>query len=79
MDSYLEKTDVDINSLLMSWGLMTGRYEDEVIRTTKLGKFNMLFVLSLFSFEAIKWIILMFYPEDSLIANYLGEFLQYFG
>ena len=78
MDSALEKTNIDINSLLISWGLMPGEYHNGMVKTTKFGLFNMSFAFLLFSYETIKWIILMFYPEDSQMANYLGEWVQYF-
>ena len=79
MDLALEKTNIDINSLLISWGLMPGEYHNGVIKTTKFGLFNMWFAFLLFSWESIKWIILMFYTENSQIAIYLGEWHQYYG
>ena len=79
MDSALEKTNIDINSLLMSWGLMPGEYRNGMMETTKFGLFNMWFAFLLFSWESIKWIILMFCTETDQIAIYLGEWHQYFG
>ena len=78
MDLAFEKTDIDINSLLISWGLMPGKLSDGIIKTTKFGRFNMSFAFLLFSYETIKWIILMFYPEESQMSNYFGEFGQWF-
>ena len=65
--------------MLINWGLMTGRYEDGVIKTTKFGLLKMVLLFTLYSYEGIKWNILMFYPEESQVACYFGEFLQYFG
>ena len=79
MESVLDKTNVDINSMLTNWGLMAGRYQDGVIKATKFGTINMWFSFTLFAFLTIKYTILMFCHEESLLANYLGEFLQYFG
>ena len=79
MDFSLDKLNLDINSMLINWGLMTGRYEDNVMKTTKFGQLNMAFIFTLYLYEGIKWNFLMFYPEESQVALYLGEFLQYFG
>ena len=79
MDLSLDKINLDVNSMLINWGLMTGRHQDGVIKTTKFGKLNMAFAFTLFTFEAIKFTILMFYPEESQMAIYLGEWAQYFG
>ena len=79
MESVLDKINVDINLMLVNGGLMKGRYEDDVIKTIKFGTINMWFSLTLFVFLSIKYTILMFCHEDSLLAIYLGEFMQYFG
>ena len=79
MEFVLDKTNVDINSMLTNWGLMAGRYQDGVIKATKFGIINMLFSFTLSAFHTIKWMILIFCDEESLLANYLGEFMQYFG
>ena len=79
MDLSLDKIDLNVSSMLINWGLMVGQYEDGVIRKTKFGQFNMAFAFTLFTFEAIKFTILMFCPEESQMAIYLGEFAQYFG
>ena len=78
MESVLDNTNVDINLILTKWGLMKGRYQDGVIKTTKFGTVSMWFSFALFAFLTIKWTILMFSDEESLLANYLGEFTQYF-
>ena len=75
----LDKINLDVNTMLINWGLILGRYQDGVMRTTKFGIMNMGFTFALFLFEAIKWMTLIFYDEDSKLAIYLGEFAQYFG
>ena len=79
MDLSFNKIDLDINSMLINWGLMVGQYEDGVIRKTKYGQLNMAFAFTLFTFEAIKFTILMFCSKESQMAIYFGEFIQYFG
>ena len=75
----LDKINLDVNTMLINWGLILGRYQDGVIRTTKFGQLNMTFAFILFLFEAIKWFILMFCSKESQMSNYLGEFTQYYG
>lgn len=79
METFIENTNLDINSWLINWGLMRGYYKDGVIRMTKFGLINQLFVILLFLFEFIKWIILIFLPGESQIAHYLGEFTPSLG
>ena len=76
---FLDKIDLNINQILIDCGLMYGIYEDGVIKTTKFGMLNMAFTFTVLAIHAIKWSILIFFHEDSQIAIYLGEFLQYFG
>ena len=49
----LDNINLDINSMLINWGLMNGRYQDGVIRTDKFGILNMAFAFVLFTFQAI--------------------------
>lgn len=49
----LDHINLDINSILINWGLMNGRYQDDVIRTDKFGILNMAFAFVLFTFQAI--------------------------
>ena len=79
MDSALEKTNIDINLMLINWGLMPGEYRNGVIKTTKFGLFNMWFAFLLFSYQIVKYIILMFHAEDSQVDFYFGKFAKYFG
>ena len=74
MEKLIEKTNLDINLWLINWGLMRGECHNGIIKTTKFGLINQLFATLLFSFELIKWIILIFNPAGSQMAHYLGEF-----
>lgn len=74
MKKIIENTNLDINLWLINWGLMRGEYHDGIIKTTKFGVLNQLFASLLFSFELIKWIILLYNPEDSQVTHYLGDF-----
>lgn len=67
--------------MLINWGLMPGEYcpNDNMIRTTEFGLFNMWLNFLLFLSLTIKWIVLMFYPEHSKVAIYMGEWAQWFG
>lgn len=75
----LEKLNLDINSMLINWGLMTGRYINGVINTSKTGIFNMAFAFTIFLFQSIKFAVLIYYPEDSQPSIYLGDLTPYFG
>lgn len=75
----VDQSDLSINSWLIRWGLMSGEYKDGKINTTKFGLINQLFAFWLFVYAIIKWTILLFFPEDSLLANQLGEFAQWYG
>ena len=77
MESILEKTNLDINSILIDFRLMTGRYQDETkeIRTTWIGLFNMWFVFIITLLHSIKWSVLIFIDQNAELSNYLGEFL----
>ena len=78
MDSS-ENINININYLLISWGLMPGEYQNGIIKRTKFGQFNMLFAFTMYLFTLTKWSILIFTPENYKLINYFGEFLQYFG
>ena len=35
-----KKSNLDINSWLINWGLLSGEYKDEVFTITKFARFN---------------------------------------
>ena len=75
----LDKMDLNINQILMNCGLMYGIYEDGVIKATEFGMLNMAFTFTILTIQATKCFVLIFFHEDSQVAIYMGEFLQYFG
>ena len=68
-----EKTNLNINSWLIDWGLMSGYLKDEVIHSTNFGVSSCLFAFCLNTFSLIKWIILLFTAKDTLLTHYLGD------
>ena len=73
-----EKSNLDVNSWLINWGLLSGEYK-EVFTTTKFAKFNNWFSFWLFILSMIKMTTLMFNKKQSQIALYLGEWCDWFG
>ena len=65
----MEKTELNINLMLFSWGLISGE-------TTKFGWLKPLSVFLLNLYFPIKWSILMFYHP---INHYLGDFAYFSG
>lgn len=79
MDKIIEKSDLNINSWLISWGLMRGEYHDGVFKITIRTVLQQLLVFSLSLFQLVKWLILIFNAEDSDLSHYLGEWAHYLG
>ena len=74
-----KKSNLDINSWLINWGLLSGEYKDEVFTITKFARFNNWFSCSLFALTMIKATTLMFNDKQSQISIYLGEWSDWFG
>ena len=74
MIKMIEKTNLNINSWLIDWGLMCGYLKGGVIHSTKFGVFNYWFAFCSCSFTLIKWAIFLFSPKDALLNHYLGDF-----
>lgn len=53
---FIDKTNLDVNQMLINWGLINRRYQDGVIKTTKFGQLNMAFIFTLYTFEGMKWL-----------------------
>ena len=79
MDELVNKSNLDINSLLINWGLISGHLHDGIIEPTKFGRFNQWFTFFSCLFTAIKWSILLFNPKDSEMVNLLGDWGHVFG
>ena len=71
--------DLNINTLLINWSLMSGYLNDGVIETTAFGRFNLWFCFVLSIFHGIKWSVFLFLSKDSRLANLLGDWAYYFG
>lgn len=79
MDKLIDKTNLNVNSWLINWGLMKGYLHDGIIQTTKFGLFNQRFSFVLSLYELIRWIMLFVYPIDSQVTHLLGDFGRFFG
>ena len=73
MIKLIENTNLNINSWLINWGLMSGHLNDGVIHSTKFGVVSFFFAFCLNTFSLIKWIILLFTAKDTLLTHYLGD------
>lgn len=74
-----DKSNLDINSLLISWGLMKGECQDGVIRSSKFGLNNNWFCFSINLFNATRFMFCLFYPKNSSIIRQLGDFGWFIG
>ena len=79
MEKLVNKFNLDINLLLINWGLMSGPLHDGVVEPTKFGRFNQWFTLFLSLFTGIKWSILSFFPKHSKMANWLDDWGYFYG
>ena len=70
----MDKLNLNINSLLISWGLMKGEYHEQTIKTIKFGLINNWFCFLITLFNLIRFIFYSFYPKTSLIIRQLGDF-----
>lgn len=73
MIKLIEKTNLNINSWLINWGLMSGYLKNGVIHSTKFGVVFCLFAFCLNTFSLIKWTIFLFSAKDALLTHYLGD------
>ena len=79
MDKLANKSNLDINSLLIKWSLMTGYLHDGIVESTEFGRFNQWFCFVYCFFAAIKYFIQLFVPKDSKMAHQLGDWGYFFG
>ena len=78
MDKLAKKSNLDVNSLLINWGLLSGHLNDGIIEPTKFGRFNQWFTFLICLFTALKWSILLFTPKDSELVDLLGDWGYFF-
>ena len=70
----MDKLNLNINSLLINWGLMKGEFHDQTIKTTKFGLINNWFCFLITLFNLIRFTFYLFHPKTSLIIRQLGDF-----
>ena len=75
----MEKTNLNIESWLFSWGIMYGHLHDGIIESTKFTILYWLTAFCLTIFSSCKWIICLFISQDSLTANLLGDWTYVYG
>ena len=79
MDELANKSNLDINFLLINWGLLSGHLHDGIIQPTGFGRFNQWFTFFSCLFTAIKWLILLLTPKESETIHLLGDWTTAFG
>ena len=79
MDKLVNKSNLDINSLLIKWSLVKGYLHDGIIESTKFGSFNNCFCFIYSFIAAFKYLVQLFIRRDSKIANQLGDWGYFLG
>jgi len=65
---------IEIDSLLMSWGLLSGHYQnDGTIQTTKWSRFHQLFTIVFLWFMLIRSVLPIFLDENGIWIQYIGD------
>jgi hypothetical protein len=62
-----------LDSLLISWGLLSGNYENQNIISTKLFSFHQLFVMLFLWLNLIKYIIGLCLDDNSDYLYFIGD------
>jgi hypothetical protein len=66
--------NIEIDSLLISWGLLSGRYEnDGNIHSRKWSQFHQLFTIAFLWFTLIRFTVSIFLDENSIWIHYIGD------
>jgi len=65
---------IRIDSLLKSWGLMSGEYmNDKSVKFSKLAKFNQIFNILFLVYNIVKFIITDLMADNSIYLIYIGD------
>jgi hypothetical protein len=65
---------IRIDSLLKSWGLMSGEYmNDESVKFSKLAKFNQIFNILFLVYYIVKLIVTDLMTDNSIYLIYIGD------
>jgi hypothetical protein len=66
---------IEVDSLLISWGLLSGHYQnDGTIHTTKWSRFHQLFTIVFMWVMLIRSVLCIFLDENSIWIQYIGDF-----
>jgi hypothetical protein len=66
--------NIEIDSLLISWGLISGHYEnDDNIQTRQWSRFHQLFTIAFLWYILIRFIVSIFLDENSVLIAYIGD------
>lgn len=79
MKNLIENANLNVNSWLINWGLLSGHLKDGIFETTDFSKLNQWIGFSSNLFTSIKWSILLFYPKQSEMSNLLGDWAYFLG
>ena len=80
INNFIEAFSLDINLWLIKYGLMTGHLHDGTsIEVTENAIINQRICILLCLFTSIKWMFLIFQPEESQIVDQLGDWSPFFG
>ena len=79
MNKIIDNTNLNINSLLINWSLLSGQLDDGIIEQTIIGSFYQWLTFCLCIFHVIKWLILIFTPHESETSHLLGEWAYFYG
>lgn len=79
MEKLIENTNLNINSWLISCGLMYGHLQDGKIYFTKITICKWFIGLIISIFHAIKFTIFIFSTQDSITSDLLGDWSYFYG
>ena len=79
MQNWIENTDLNINSWLITWGYLNGYLQDGQIQTTKYTIIYQWIVIIIVAINAIRFGILLSNPKGSLICYQLGDWGYFLG
>ena len=79
MQNWIENTDLNINSWLITWGYLNGYLQDGQIQPTKYNIIYQWIVIIILAINAIRFGILLSNPKGSLICYQLGDWGYFLG
>ena len=79
MQNWIENTDLNINSWLITWGYLNGYLQDGQIKPTRYTIIYQWIVIIILAINAIRFGILLSNPKGSLICYQLGDWGPFLG